>query len=103
MNVKPGGYHKAPLVVSVQEQRREELERVLALAGAAEHPIFKAVLGYADEHARNEHETALAPNLSNEVRQFNAGRSASAYDFAVALRTLQAAAEARATRVKAEE
>ena len=92
-----------PLVVSAAEQKRQDLERVLALAGAAEHPIFKAVLGYADEHARNEHETALAPNLSNEQRQFNAGRSAAAYDFAIALRQIQAQAETRARKVKAEE
>jgi hypothetical protein len=33
------------------------------------------------EHAMNEHETALAPNLTNEQRQFNAGRSAAANAF----------------------
>jgi hypothetical protein len=101
--MKNTNLYAKPLVVSAAGQRREDLERTLALAGASEHPIFKAVLGYADEHARNEHETALAPNLSNEVRQFNAGRSAAAYDFAIALRQLQAAAESRATRLKAED
>jgi hypothetical protein len=94
---------KRPLVISATEQKREELERVLALAGAAEHPIFKAVVSYADEHARNEHETALAPNLTNEQRQFNAGRSAAAYDWAIALRQIQAAAEAKANKLKAED
>lgn len=90
------------LVVSQAKQERAELERTLALGGALEHPIFKAVLSYADEHSRNEHETALLPNLSNEQRQFNAGRSAGAYDFAQALRQLQASAQARARKINAE-
>ncbi len=97
MNMK---FWKQPLVVSAEERQRQEVERVLALAGGAEHPIFKAVLSYADEHARNEHETALAPNLTNEQRQYNAGRSAAAYDFALALRSLQETAELRAKNFK---
>ena len=101
--MKLSNIFRRPLVMSQAEQRREELERVLALAGAAEHPLFKAVLGYADEHARNEHETALVPNLTNEQRQFNAGRSAAAYDFAIALRQIQAAAEAKANKLKQED
>jgi hypothetical protein len=94
---------KRPLVVTPEEKHRQETERVLALAGAAEHPIWKAVLSYADEHAMNEHETALAPNLTNEQRQFNAGRSAAAYDFAQALRSLQATAEQRAKNFRESE
>jgi hypothetical protein len=92
-----------PLVISDVEAKRAEAERLLALAGAAEHPIFQAVLGYADEHARNEHEMALQPNLTNEQRQFNAGRSAAAYDFALALRQIQANAEANARKLKKQE
>jgi hypothetical protein len=88
------------LTTSTEEQNRLNLERMLALAGGSQNPIFKAVLGYADEHARNEHEMALLPNLNNEQRQFNAGRSASAYDFAFALRDLQAKAEKRADSIK---
>lgn len=91
------------LFESKASRERDELQRVLALANAAEHPIFQAVLSYADEHARNEHETALAPNLTNEQRQFNAGRSAGAYDFAQALRTLQERAAARAQKEKQKE
>lgn len=91
------------LFKSREEQKREELARMLALADAAEHPIFKAVLDYADEHAMNEHQTALAPNLTNEQRQFNAGRSAAAYDFAATLRTIQGAAAMRAQREKRRE
>ena len=89
-----------PLVVSANEQKREDVARLLALAGSTDHPIYEAVLGYADEHARNEHESVLAPNLSNEVRQFNAGRSASAYDFAIALRQIQERAEMQARKIK---
>ena len=83
-----------------EQRQREDLTRVLALAGAAEHPIFTAILSYADEHARNEHESALVANLTNEQRQYNAGRSASAYDFAQALRELQRRAQARADKEK---
>lgn len=93
----------APIYVSPAQEQRVELERVLALAGAAEHPIFKAVLALADEHARNEHESALAPDLTNEKRHFNCGRSAGAYDFTHALRKIQENAEAKARKMKAQE
>lgn len=82
------------------EARQAELERVLALADADSSPIFKAVLALIDEHVSNEHEAALQPNLSNEVRQFNAGRSASAYDLAHALRQHQENAARRAAEIQ---
>ena len=93
---------KRPLVISEAELKRQELARTLALADAREHPITRAFLEYADEHARNEHETALQPNLTNEVRQFNAGRSAAAYDFTLALREILKQAEAQARKLKQE-
>lgn len=102
-NMKLSDILRPRLVVSQVEQQRVELERTLSLGGALEHPIFMAVLSYADEHARNEHETALLPNLTNEQRQFNAGRSAAAYDFAQALRQLQAAAQVRSNKIKQQE
>jgi hypothetical protein len=88
------------LFLSKQAREREEVERVLALADVNEHPIFKAVLSYADEHARNEHEMTLGANLTDAQRHFNAGRSASAYDFALALRQIQANATARAQKLR---
>lgn len=91
------------LFPSREQRQREEIERTAALANATEHPIYKAILSYADEHARNEHEAALAANLTNEQRQYNAGRSASAYDFALALRELQARAAARVEKEKRKE
>lgn len=94
---------RIPLHRTEREQVKEERERALTLASAGEHPIFKAVLSFMDEHARNEHETALLPNLTNEQRQFNAGRSAAAYDLAAAMRTYQQACEAKLKREKGKE
>ena len=95
-------FKKAPLVVTEAEQKRMDLEATLALAGAGDNPVFKAVLNFADAHARNEHEAALRPDLVNDVRQFNCGRSSSAYDFAHALRELAIKADAEAKKLKAE-
>ena len=95
-------YQRTPAIVTETEQRRANLERLLVLAGSAEHPIWKVVLSYADEHARNEEAVALGPNLRNADRQYNAGRAGGALDFAMALRDLQAKAEAEARKLKAE-
>jgi len=87
------------------EQQRANLERLLALAGVADsNPIWKTLLSYADEHASNEQEAALRPELGDAQRHYNAGRAASALDFALALRDLrtQANLEARKLNQKSE-
>lgn len=94
----PGGgppvYQRTPAIVTEAQQKRANTQRLLALAGLSdEHPLWRTVLSYADEHARNELAMALAPNLSDSARQYNAGRAASAEDFAVALRDLRLMAE----------
>ena len=91
-----------PAILSEAEQNRADLERLLALAGIGnENPVWKTLLSYADEHARNEQEAALRPDLPDSVRQYNAGRAASALDFAMALRDLRAQAEIKAKKLEA--
>lgn len=96
-------YQRTPAIVSELEMKRSNLERLLVLAGMAEdHPLWRVVLSYADEHERNEKEAALRPDLTNEQRQYNAGRAASAYDFATGLRDLRVRAEEEAAKLKKE-
>lgn len=83
------------------QRNRNDLERMMVLAGRAEDdPLWKVVLFFADEHARNELLSALGPNLPDGVRQYNAGRAASAEDFASALRDLRVKAQMQAARLK---
>lgn len=97
-------YFVAPKILTEAEQSRQNLERLLALAGIGDsNPVWKTLTSYADEHARNEQEAALAANLSNEVRQYNAGRAASALDFALALRDLRTQANAEAKKLEKRE
>lgn len=90
-------YARTPAIVSEVGQKRVNVERLLVLAGLAEDdPLWMTVLGYADEHARNELQMALRPGLSDGDRQFNAGRASGAEDFASALRDLRLKAETEA-------
>lgn len=99
----PARYFQRPRVLTDAEQGRANLERLLALADVGDaNPVWKTLLSYADEHAANEQEAALRPDLSNEVRQYNAGRAASALDFATALRDLRAEAKRQAEKQKKE-
>ena len=99
--LRPTRYFQTPRILTAAEQDRQNLERLLTLADVGDAtPLWKTVLSYADEHAANEQEAALAANLINEVRQYNAGRAASALDFALALRDLRAQAVAEAQKLK---
>ena len=94
------GYFQTPRILTAAEQSRQNLERLMALAGIHDsNAVWKTLVSYADEHARNEQETALAANLPNEVRQYNAGRAASALDFALALRDLRTQANLEAKKL----
>lgn len=96
-----GPYFRKPAIVSEAQQKREDLERLLALANISDsNPVWKTLLSYADEHARNEQETALGPDLPDSVRQYNAGRAASALDFAIALRELRNEANQAAKKME---
>ncbi len=96
-------YARTPRILTEKDRARADLDRLMVLAGlAAENPLWNVVLSYADEHARNELEVALRPGLSDADRQYNAGRAASADDFATALRDLRLAAEKRAAKLKGE-
>lgn len=98
-------YHRAPAVVLETEagQGRKDMERLMVLAGLAEgNPLWETVLSYADENERNEREVALKPDLVDSQRQYNAGRAAGAYDFAMALRELFVKAQQEARRMKGE-
>jgi len=84
------------------DQGRKDLERLMVLAGLDENnPLWQVVLSYADEHERTEREVALKPDMANEQRQYNAGRAASAYDFALGLRDLFVKAQQQAKKLKA--
>jgi hypothetical protein len=94
-------YFSTPRILTEAQQQRANLERLLALAGISDsQPVWKTLLSYADEHARNEQEAALAANLTNDVRQYNAGRAASALDFATALRDLRMQADLEARKLE---
>lgn len=93
-------YQRTPEIVGETARRRENLKRLMLLAGMGDNPLWEAVLSYADEHARNEEQTALGPNLSDADRHYNAGRAASALDFSIALRDLRLKAEGEATKAK---
>ncbi len=92
-------YARTPAIVTERAQKRADVERLMTLASLAkEDPLWKAVLSYADEHERNEAQVALMPDLSDGARQYNAGRAASARDFASALRDLRLKAEKEARK-----
>lgn len=96
------GYQRTPAIVTEAQRKRANIERLLTLAGLSdEHPLWRVVLSYADEHARNELAMALRPGLTDGDRQYNAGRAASAEDFALALRDLRLAAEVESRKQKA--
>jgi hypothetical protein len=100
---KKDPYARTPAIVSEAQQRRANLERLLVLAGLADdNPLWKVMLSYADEHARNELQVALGPGMSDADRQYNAGRAASAEDFATALRDLRMKAELEAKKLKSD-
>ena len=84
-----------------KEKERKDLERLMVLAGLDEkNPLWQVVLSYADEHELNEREVALRPDLTDGQRQYNAGRAASAYDFAQGLRDLFVKAQQQAQKLK---
>jgi hypothetical protein len=94
-------YFCRPSIVmrSEAEQARKNLERLLVLAGLDEkNPLWQVILSYADEHEQTERETALKPDMADTQRQYNAGRAASAYDFALALRDLYREAQLEARK-----
>ena len=94
-------YYVRPRIVTETDQNRQNLERLMALAGVgSSNPVWKTVLSYVDEHAANEQEAALRPDLTNDVRQYNAGRAASALDLALALRELHTQAQIEAKKIE---
>lgn len=96
-----GVYQRTPALVTEAQQRRGNMERLLALGGVAEdHPVWRMVLSYVDEHERNERLTALGPDLGDAARQYNAGRAGSAFDLASALRDLHYQAQIEARKLK---
>ena len=96
-----GIYFQTPQILTEAQQQRANLERLLALAGISDsQPVWKTLLSYADEHAANEQEAALRPDLPDSVRQYNAGRAASALDFATALRDLRQQANLEARKLE---
>lgn len=83
-------YQRTPEFVSERAKKHADAQRLLVLAGLSEEdPLWKVVLSYADEHARNERQVAFGPGLDDGQRQYNAGRGASAEDFCAALRDLR--------------
>lgn len=94
-------YFRKPTILTEAEQKRANMDRLMVLGSAtAETPWWKTMLSYADEHAGNEHQAALQPDLSDAVRHYNAGRAAAALDFALALRDLHAEALALAKKME---
>lgn len=101
---RPAAYLRMPAIVTEAQQKRANLERLMALAGMSdEQPLWKVMLSYADEHAHNELMIALQPGLSDAERQYNAGRAASAEDFALGLRDLRVVAELEARKRQTKE
>jgi hypothetical protein len=97
---KPG-YFRTPRILTDAERNRQDLERMMALAGIPlDQGVLKIFVSYADEHAANEQESALRPDLTDSQRQYNAGRAASALDFATAIRELHAQAQRKAAELK---
>nr|WP_294577564.1 hypothetical protein [uncultured Rhodopila sp.] len=93
-------YVRTPAMVTEAQQKHENLERLLVLAGRSDQdPLWRTVLSYADEHERNERQAGLRPGLSDGERHYEAGRAASASDFASALRDLKLKAELEARKV----
>lgn len=77
-----------------QQKKHFDLERLMVLNGVGEdNPLWKVILSWADEHYQNQLDSALAPNLLDGQRQFEAGRAASAKDFSDALRDLRVKAQ----------
>lgn len=92
-------YAREPEIVTEAARGRANLERMLALAGLGEnHPVWKTVLSYADEMGRNEQAAALMPDLTDDRRQYRAGRAAAMLDFATALRELRWEADRRSAK-----
>jgi hypothetical protein len=99
-----GQYARTPVLLSQSQQQHADLQRKLILSGINDdHPLWKTILSYADEHARNELQVALMPGLNDGERHYNAGRAASADDFATALRDLRSTAIREMGRAKAAE
>lgn len=85
------------------ERTHAELQRDIALAGIHDgHPLWQAVLMLVDEHAESEGKAALAPNLTNEQRQYTAGCAATADYLAQMLRDARALAAQRIAKQKRE-
>jgi hypothetical protein len=94
-------YVRRLVPMDAADKRQAELERDLALAGIREdHPVWQAVLLLVDECAQGALEGALAPNLTNEQRQFGAGAAANAEYVATLLRDARLLAAQRAAKVK---
>ena len=67
--------------MNLLERKRNEDAILSALGGVHEdNPVFKALVGIIGEQFHQESVAALQPNLTNEARQFNAGRAAAIAD-----------------------
>jgi hypothetical protein len=65
--------------------KREEIYAAFAAMDQT-HPFYVAVCAMVDEEVTDETAGAVAPDLSDSKRQFNAGRLAHAVDFGRAFR-----------------
>jgi hypothetical protein len=87
-------YYQRPAFLTGKQQRIADDQRLKILAGYADtDPLWQTILSYVDEHHKNEIENSLSPKLSDSERQYAAGRAASAYDLAMALRDLKSKAK----------
>jgi len=98
------GYRRHYVAEDAQSRARKELVRDMVLAGMQEnHPVWQAVLELVDEHAERELAGALAPNLTNEQRQFASGAAATADYLCQYLRDARSLAAAKVKKQKGEE
>lgn len=94
-------YVRRYAVQTEAERAHAELQRDMALANIDEkHPLWQAVISLVDEHADSEQRAALAPNLTNEQRQFTAGCAATADYLAQMLRDARLMAAQRLAKQK---
>jgi hypothetical protein len=94
-------YQRRYVPVSASAKAHEEMQRDLVLAGITDaHPVWQAVLSLVDEHAQRELEGALAPNLTNEQRQYASGAAATADYLAQMLRDARLLAAQKASKHK---
>ena len=97
----PSRYARRYVPETEAERAHAELARDMALAGVTESdPVWLALLSLVDEHAERETAAALAPNLTNEQRQYTAGAAATADFVAQMLRDARTMAQQRMAKKK---